>query len=80
MTRPSKYTFLAVFTKEEDGGYSVRFPQLDGCYTQGDTFEDARQMAADAMSLHLYGMEQDGRPFPRRILTCRHPRGGWWYL
>ncbi len=76
MTRPSKYTFLAVFTKEEDGGYSVRFPQLDGCYTQGDTFEEARQMAADAMSLHLYGMEQDGETIPTPNLDMQAPKGG----
>lgn len=64
MNLPKSYTFKAVFTAEENGAYSVRFPQLDGCYTQGETFEEARQMAVDAMSLHLYGMEQDGEPIP----------------
>ncbi len=61
---PKSYTYAALFTKEDDGGFSVRFPQLDGCYTQGDNFEDARRMAIDAMSLHLYGMEQDGEEIP----------------
>lgn len=75
MTRPSKYTFAALFTKEDDGGYSVRFPQLDGCYTQGDTFEEARLMAADAMSLHLYGMEQDGVSIPTPQLDVKAPSG-----
>lgn len=56
MKRPSEYTFAAVFEKEADGRYSVSFPQLEGCFTEGDTFEDARRMAVDAMSLHLYGM------------------------
>jgi len=64
MTRPQSYTYMAIFTQEADGGYSVRFPQLDGCYTQGDTFEEARQEAIEAMSLHLYGMEQDGEAIP----------------
>lgn len=64
MNRVKSYTFTAVFTKEADGGYSVRFPQLAGCFTQGDTYEEARAMAADAMSLHLYGMEQDGEAVP----------------
>ena len=63
MNRPSKYTYPAIFTREETG-YSVRFPQLDGCYTQGDTFEEAQRMASEAMSLHLYGMEQDGEEIP----------------
>lgn len=64
MNRVKSYTFTAVFTQEADGGYSVRFPQLAGCFTQGDTYEEARAMAADAMSLHLYGMEQDGEAVP----------------
>ena len=64
MNLPKSYTFKAVFTPEQGGAYSVRFPSLDGCFTQGDSFEHARQMAAEAMSLHLYGMEQDGEPIP----------------
>lgn len=64
MDIPKSYTFKAVFTTEPGGAYSVRFPSLDGCYTQGENFEQARQMAAEAMSLHLYGMEQDGEAVP----------------
>lgn len=64
MAKESKYTFAAIFTLEDDGGYSVRFPQLDGCYTQGDNFEEARRMAIDAMSLHLYSMEENGEEIP----------------
>lgn len=64
MNRPSKYTYAAVFTMEADGGYSIRFPQLDGCFSQGDNFDDARAMAAEAMSLYLYTLEQDGVSAP----------------
>lgn len=64
MNRPSSYTYIAEFTREADGRYSVRFPQLDGCYTEGDSFDEARRMAVEAMSLHLYGMEQDGEAIP----------------
>ena len=70
MERASTYTFAAVFTAEADGGYSVRFPQLDGCFTEGDSFEEARRMAVDAMSLHLYGMEQDGEEIPAADLSA----------
>lgn len=66
--KKSRYTFEAIFTKEESG-YSVRFPQLDGCYTQGDTLEEAQMNAVDAMSLHLYGMEQDGEEIPDATLA-----------
>lgn len=64
MNFPKSYTFKAIFTAEQNGAYSVRFPMLDGCYTQGTDFEDAHRMAVEAMSLHLYGMEQDGEAIP----------------
>lgn len=60
----SKYTFAAVFHPETGGGYSVRFPQLDGCFTEGDSFDEAVNMAQEALSLHLYGMEQEGMLIP----------------
>ena len=72
--RPSEYTFAAVFEKA-DGRYSVSFPQLEGCFTEGDTFEDARRMAVDAMSLHLYGMEQDGETIPKANLELQAEGG-----
>ena len=34
----TKYIYPAIFTKEEQG-YSVVFPDLESCYTQGDTLE-----------------------------------------
>ena len=70
-TRAASYTYISAFTKEADGGYSVRFPQLDGCYTQGDTFEETREAAIEAMSLHLYGMEKDGEEIPEASLDVK---------
>lgn len=59
----AKYAFPAVFTPE-DQGYSVIFPDLEGCYTCGDNLEDALEMAEDALALVLYGYEKDGRFIP----------------
>mgnify|MGYP003299439224 CR=1 FL=1 len=36
-----KLVYPACFYKEEDGGYSVEIPDLLGCYTQGNTLEEA---------------------------------------
>lgn len=71
MNKPNSYTYVALFTRESDGRYSVRFPQLDGCYTEGGSFDDARRMAVEAMSLHLYGMEQDGETPPAPNMAVR---------
>lgn len=59
-----KNVYPALFEPEENGGYSVSFPDLDGCFTQGATYEEAYANAADALSLHLYGMEEDGEAIP----------------
>ena len=52
-----KHYYPAIFT-EEDIGYSVRFPDLDGCFTEGDTLDEAYEMAFDAIGLYL--QQQDG--------------------
>jgi antitoxin HicB len=57
-------TFRVLLTPEEDGGYSVSIPSLPGCYTQGDSIEDALRMAKEAISLYVEGLETDGEPLP----------------
>ena len=47
--------------KEKDGDYSVSFPDLDGCFTQGDTLEEALANAKEAMELTLEDVF-DGEP------------------
>ena len=42
----AKYVYPAVFTQEEKG-FSVWFPDLEGCYTCGDDLNDAIRMAED---------------------------------
>ena len=58
-----KYVYPAIFTQEENG-YSIVFPDLDGCYTQGDDLEDGLSMAEDVLALVLYGYETDKREIP----------------
>lgn len=60
----AKYAYPAIFTPEEDGSYSINFPDLEGCYTCGDSIEDGIEMAEDALALVLYGYEKDARAIP----------------
>lgn len=59
-----KLTYQAVFEPNAAGGYGVYFPDLPGCISLGDTAADAQANAAEALGLHLYGMEKDGEPIP----------------
>jgi predicted RNase H-like HicB family nuclease len=61
-----KLTCLAVFEVDDNPGISVYFPGVPGCVSCGDTFDQALQMAKEALSLHLYGMEKNGEPLPDR--------------
>jgi predicted RNase H-like HicB family nuclease len=60
----AKYVYPAIFTPEDVGGYSIRFPDVEGCYTQGEDLADGIIMANDALCMMLYGMEDDGKPLP----------------
>lgn len=54
----AKYVYPAVFTVE-DKGYSINFPDLEGCYTCGDNLADGLIMASDVLALTLYQYEKD---------------------
>lgn len=60
--------YPAIFIPE-DVGYSVTFPGLDGCHTQGESLADAMTMAQEALGLYAIALEEDGftLPEPRSI-------------
>ena len=46
--------YVAVFEQDEkDGGYTVTIPQLPGCISEGDTFEEAQANIREAALLYL---------------------------
>lgn len=46
------YRFAAVIEKGADG-YFAFCPELQGCYTSGDTYEEVCENLADAIRLHV---------------------------
>jgi predicted RNase H-like HicB family nuclease len=58
-----KYVYPAIFTTEEKG-YSVFFPDLEGCYTCGDDLGDALKMAEDILAFTLYDYEKGHKAIP----------------
>lgn len=59
----AQYVYPAVFEPEEKG-FSIFFPDLLGCYSQGENLADGMFMANDALTFMLYGMEEDGESIP----------------
>ena len=61
------YIFPCIFIYENDG-ISILFPDLDGCVSFGENEHQAFYNAKEALTLHLYGMEQDNEPIPEPSL------------
>ena len=57
-----EYTVL-VFAAEE-GGYWVKVPALPGCYSQGETLEEALANVKEAIESHVAALKQEGASIP----------------
>jgi len=56
--------YIAVIYKEPDSDYGVSFPDFPGCVTAGSTIDEAKDMAVEALTLHVRGMLEDGEALP----------------
>ena len=67
----SKYAYPAVFTLEEDGTYSIIFPDLEGCYTCGDSLEDGIENGRGCFGSHPLWVRKRGARNPPKHLFLR---------
>ena len=56
--------YPAIFYKEESGGYSVIFPDLNHLATCGDTMQEAMEMAVDCLAGYIFTEKLDGNELP----------------
>ncbi len=61
------HRYTVVFEPAEEGGYCVYVPALDGLATQGETLEEAREMAKDAIKGYLESLAKDGEKVPTMV-------------
>ncbi len=59
-----EYTYTVLFEPAEEGGYVVTFPAIPNLATQGETLEEAREMAVDCLQGYLESLQELGRPLP----------------
>lgn len=60
--KQKKITILqyhALFIPEKEGGFSVSVPDLPGCHSQGETFEEAKKNVAEAIKLYLEDADEN---------------------
>jgi predicted RNase H-like HicB family nuclease len=60
----SVYKFSAIIEKDMDG-YFALCPELQGCYTQGQTYEEVLENIRDAIRLHIEDRIENGEEIPQ---------------
>jgi len=58
------YKFSVVIEKDADG-YFAFCPELQGCYTQGETYEEVLENIRDAIRLHIEDRIESGEEIPQ---------------
>lgn len=64
MLKQRVLSYTAIFEPAPEGGYVVYVPALSGLVTQGETIEEAKKMAVDAIQGYLAVLKEDGEDIP----------------
>jgi len=59
-----QYDFPIVIEQDQDG-YFAMCPELQGCYSQGDTYEEVIINIKDAITLHLQDKLEEKEELPK---------------
>lgn len=57
--------YVVVVHKDADSDYGVTVPDLPGCFSAGDTFDEALDNAVEAIECHVESLLIDGEPVPQ---------------
>ncbi len=63
------YQFTAIVQRDEDGNYLAICPALQGCYTEGDTPEEAVEYLRDAILLHIEDRRARNEPVYEEVFS-----------
>ena len=77
--------FPIVIHKDACSGYGVTVPDLPGCFSAGDSLDEAIESAREAIACHVEGLLMDGEPIPARAALETHQsnedyRDGVWAI
>jgi predicted RNase H-like HicB family nuclease len=56
--------YVAIVEKDPDSAFGIWFPDVEGCFSAGDTLEEATTNAAAALRQHVEALESAGRTVP----------------
>ncbi|WP_339792465.1 type II toxin-antitoxin system HicB family antitoxin [uncultured Imperialibacter sp.] len=56
--------YRILLREEPEGGFTVLVPCLEGCITYGETLDEEKKNAREAIELFIESLEADGTPIP----------------
>ena len=56
--------YIAIVHKDPKSDFGVSFPDFPGCITAGKNIDEAKDMAQEALTLHIQGLIEDGEQLP----------------
>ena len=68
-TARMSFLFQVVFRPEPEGGFTVIVPSLPGCVTFGETLEEAKKMATEAIQLYVETLKDRKEEVPRSLIA-----------
>ena len=62
-----EYEFTIVIERDHEGRFLAICPALQGCYTEGETEQEARSLIEDAIRLHIQDRLESGEPIYEEV-------------
>jgi predicted RNase H-like HicB family nuclease len=66
-----EYRFTVIIERDEDGRYLAICPALQGCYSEGETEEEAKELIEDAVRLHIEARLARGEPIYEEVSSTK---------
>jgi len=71
--RRNKRNYTIIMHPAEEGGFWVEVPALPGCFSQGETIEEALANIREAAEAHLVAIKKEGKKTPKdQTLVLSH--------
>ena len=68
-----EYSYTVLFEPSQAGGYTATCPALPAVVTEGDTLDEARAMAKDAIRLYIEHLAETRQPIPTDVELSDEP-------
>lgn len=65
------YEYTVIVERDEDGRFVAICPALQGCYTEGETEQEALELIEDAIRLHVQDRLESGEPLYEEVEATR---------